>query len=412
MAIVSVVGSILESRPRGIMTIWGERFRKHALWAEMVRARTTVNALEVDPSSKPEQDSLAYIGIVLELLERRQVDSDALEVTPTMLDNTFAQVTQWNSSLDNVLAGAYAASDVIDATDGVMNSFAAWPPMKPARYLSGIQASVEQFSRKVAESLAGVSQQSSELESDFTALTAAKERLSSSIDTEKQRIAEAIADFKTQSVEKVEELLAERGTRITAMTDSWSEKDAKYRMEATEVLAQLHKHEDTARKTVHATTALVVATDYGKYARNKTWAAWICDIGAALVGAAGVGAILWHLLTTDPVADGNVGLSLTRLAGSLGTLGIAALLGRRGAQHHKEARAAKRTDLALRRVMPFIVNLPEDEQQMIVLDFTDRVFIRGDLDSVGAEADKGFRDRILALREAKRVAAQELAATS
>jgi hypothetical protein len=290
-----------------------------------------------------------------------------------------------------------------------MNAFAAWPPMKPARYLSGIQASVEQFSRKVAESLAGVSQQSSDLETDLAALTAEKERLSSSIDTEKQRIAESIADFKSRSVEKVDELLAESGKRIASMTESWSEGDAEYRTKATGVLAQLHRHEDTARKTVHATTALVVATDYGQYARNKTWAAWICDIGAALVGVAGVGAILWHLMTIDPDADSSVGLSLTRLAGSFGTLGIAALLGRRGAQHHKEARAAKRTDLALRRVMPFIVDLPEDEQQMIVLEFTDRVFIRGDLDSVDLDADNGLRDRILGLRREKRLAAQEAA---
>jgi len=384
------------------MTIWGERFRNHALWPEVVRARTTVNALQVDPSSKPEQDALAYIGIVLELLERRQIDSDPLEVTPVMLGNTLAQVTQWNAYLENVRDGSYAASNVIDATDGIMNTFAAWPPMKPARYLSGIQASVEQFSRKVAESLAGVTRQSSDLETDLAALTAANEQLRSSIETEKQRIAESLADFKTRSADKVDEVLAEQGKRITARSEGWAEEDAKYRTKAAAVLTQLDKHLDTARKTVHATTALVVATDYGQYARNKTWAAWICDIGAALVGAAGVAAILWHLFTIDPAADSNVGLSMTRLAASLGTLGIAALLGRRGAQHHREARAAKRTDLALRRVMPFIVDLPEDEQQMIVLEFTDRVFIRGDLDSADSGADRGFRDRILALRKEKR----------
>jgi hypothetical protein len=389
------------------MTIWGERFRQHALWAEMARARITVNALKMDPTSEREQDSLAYVGIVLELLERREADSDSLEVTPVMLDNTLAQVAQWNVLLDNVLAGVYAVSDVIDATDGVMTTFAAWPPMKPARYLSGIQASVEQFSRKVSESLAVVSEQASALNSDLLALTGSKDRLGASIDTEKQRISEAIADFKTQSVEKVEELLAARSDQISDMTDVWSERDMAHRTKASEILAQLHKHEATARKTVHATTALVVATDYGKYARNKTWAAWICDIGAALVGAAGVGTILWHLFTIDPVADSNLGLSLTRLAASLGTLGIAALLGRRGAQHHKEARAAKRTDLALRRVMPFIVDLPEDEQQLIVLEFTDRVFIRGDLDSSDSETDRGFRERILALRKEKRTAAEK-----
>jgi hypothetical protein len=161
-----------------------------------------------------------------------------------MLDNALAPVTQWNNHFDMVLAGSYAASDVIGATDEVMNAFAAWPPMKPARYLSGMQASVQQFSRKVAESLAGVSQQTSDLETDLAALTAEKERLSSRIDTEKHRI----ADFTSWSVEKVEELLAESGTRIASMTESWSEGDAEYRTIATGVLAQLHRHEDTLER--------------------------------------------------------------------------------------------------------------------------------------------------------------------
>lgn len=64
----------------------------------------------------------------------------------------------------------------------------------------------------------------------------------------------------------------------------------------------------------------------------------------------------------------------------MGTLGIAALVAHRGHDHHKEARAAKRTDLAIRRVGPFTANLPEDARQFIVEEVTDRIFIRGELD--------------------------------
>lgn len=89
----------------------------------------------------------------------------------------------------------------------------------------------------------------------------------------------------------------------------------------------------------------------------------------------------------DAGADGDVGLSLTRLAASLGTLGIAALVAHRGNDHHREARAAKRTDLALRRVGPFTSNLSADIRERIVVETTDRIFVRGELDEGGAAAD-------------------------
>ena len=108
-------------------------------------------------------------------------------------------------------------------------------------------------------------------------------------------------------------------------------------------------------------------------------------------------------------ADANIGLSLTRLAASLGALGVAALLGRRGAQHHREARAAKRTDLALRKVGPFIADLPEDEQQLIVEEFTDRVFIRGELDGPQSDSRPALVQLINDMRKRK---AAEAKATS
>ena len=66
---------------------------------------------------------------------------------------------------------------------------------------------------------------------------------------------------------------------------------------------------------------------------------------------------------------------------SLGTIGLATILGKRARQHHLESRAAKRTELALRQVGPFTANLPEEERQRVVREFTQRVFIDGNIDS-------------------------------
>jgi len=375
------------------MALWIDRYNAHALWSRVGEARALINSLALNPDDRAEQDALAYIGMVIELLERRRKETEPGEVEPSMLEETGAAVADWVGYLQMVRDETWTAQQVVPYADAVVRSLAHWPPLKPAQYLSGIHASVESFNRKIGDALDRVSEQIQSTNAALETLQTEQGSLEASIASEKQRISEAIADFKTTSTAAIDSLIEEQRSR-------WSDAEAAYRERADDLLAKLTAHEEAARKTVHATTALVVATDYGRYARNKTWAAWICDIAAALVGAAGVGAILFHLFTIDPDADSNIGLSLTRLAASLGALGVAALLGRRGAQHHREARAAKRTDLALRRVGPFIADLPKEEQELIVLDVTDRVFIRGELDSVpdGAEPGSSLQDRILKLR--------------
>ncbi|SDH07585.1 hypothetical protein SAMN04515691_3428 [Leifsonia sp. 98AMF] len=384
------------------MTIWGERYRKHELWVEVANCRGLVNSIELDPGDRNEQDALAHIGMVLELLEKRHEETDPREVTSSMLARTHQATLQWNNALVNVRDHSWNATDAIDEADAVLDTLASWPPMKPARYLAGIGSATEAFQNRVADMLEDVTQRYDTLVLKLEGMAEDETKLRSSIDAEKQRISEAIADFKTVSKTAVDELIAEENQRLAEARERETRERSRYTAEAQNALDQLRKHEETARDTVHATTASAVATDYGKYARNKAVAAWVCDIGAALIGAVGVAAILFHLFTLNPNADTNLGISITRLAASLGALGVAALLGKRAAQHHRESRAAKRTDLALRRVMPFIVNLPADEQELIVLDFTERVFIRGELDeSQPTSGARALRERVADMRRRK-----------
>lgn len=380
------------------MTFWGDRYRTHPLWPEVSRARRSLNEIDVGAEDHEEQQALAYAGAVLELLERRKDESDPLEVTPSMLQEAQSRVSDWIAALDHVLAGNYSMGNTVPHADGVLTTLATWPPMKPARYLSGISGAVDSFVERTTATLSGIAGRASGIDSRLTELSAAEDALNTKIDAEKQRISEAIASFTTESNDAVQAQLEEQQSNLDQQYSLWRQSDERYRAQATTLLEQLSKHEESARKTVHATVAWTVATDYGRYARGQSIAAWICDVGAALVGAGGLGAILFHLFALDPKADINIGLSFTRLAVSVAALGVAALLGRRGAQHHREARTAKRTDLALRKIGPFIADLPDDEQQLIVQEFTDRVFIRGDLESSNPTTGTPLRDQIAKLR--------------
>lgn len=358
-----------------------------------------MNELDLDPADQEEQQALAYAGAVLEYLERRQSESDPLEVTPSMLQEAVVRVTDWANSLERVHADEEYMQNTVGYSDNVMTAMAAWPPMKPSRYMSGISGAVESFVGKTTAALTHISDEATQVRSELANLESAENALAVKIEAEKQRISEAIATFKTESADAVQAQLADLSSRIDGQNAAWLEADDAYRQRAQDLLEQLERHEVSARKTVHATVAWTVATDYGKYARGQSVAAWVCDIGAAIVGAGGLGAILYHLFTLDPDADANVGLSFTRFAVSVAAIGIAAFLGRRGAQHHREARVAKRTDLALRKLGPFIADLPEDEQQLIVQEFTDRVFIRGDLESADESKRPPLREQLAQLRK-------------
>lgn len=365
--------------------MWKTRFDGHPLWAVLDKARTAINQVDLPEASQADRDALAYVGLVVELLEKRRTDTDGREVSPSMLNTTHNATDSLRQALEYLVAGQYTISNVLPTADAVVDSLGAWPPMKLGNYMAGIHAASESFERKAGEALERVAARAAAIASDLEVRGSEQDELRQAIETERQRIIEAIASFKSESAQASADFFEEQTQRVDEALQKWREARDADQQAAQQILAELRQHEDAARNVVHETTGLVVATDYGAYARRKTRAAWACDVAAALVGAAGVAAIIYHLFAIDPTADSNIGLSLTRLAASLGTLGIAALVARRGAQHHREARAAKRTDLGIRAVGPFTANLDPEDRKTIVRQFTERVFIRGDLDSVADE---------------------------
>lgn len=366
-----------------------DRFENHELWPALGQARTHMDA-NTHPDETSENDALIHIGAVLELLERRRLESDPAEITPTMLNAVTGPTQTLAQQIEAVNSQTSTWSQIVGFADAVLDALASWPPLKPRDYLEGLSSASSKYQDKVAQALDDTGKRADVLSGKLDDLSTKQDGLETSIADERQRITEAVAEFETTSAEWVLQVRNEQAEQLAALLAEWKRRREHTDEDAQQTLERLHALETEASNVVQAATSHIVATDYGRYARNKTVAAWVCDIAAALVGAVGVGVMVFHLLSMDPEADANVGLSLTRVAVSLGTLGIATLIGRRGQQHHLEARAAKRTDLALRQVLPFTANLDQAERQAIVKEFTERVFIRGDLDSPNHSA-RGFR---------------------
>ncbi|WP_062389918.1 hypothetical protein [Demequina iriomotensis] len=364
------------------MGIAEQQFDTHGLWGLVVSARAALNQIHPDPADSDQQAALAYAGQVLEHLEERKARTEKFLVTSQMLDNVVSPVDTWRGWLDQVVAGGRPMVSTNPYSAAVISALATWPPLRPKHFYAGLNAAMESYENKVGASLNSVSDHVAHLEGQIDDVKQQRSALSAEIDAEEARFRLAIDEFNASAQTALDAWKTSMEKARKDVEVEWLSALDIADASAKEALESLRDSAEKAGKTVHAITARVVAQDYGRYARNKTVSAWLYDIAAFAVGAAGVVALIWHLAQYDLDADSNVGLQLMRIAVSGGALGLATIIGRRGAQQHREARAAKRTDLALTLLGPFTANLSDTRQREIVDEVTRRVFIDGDLDPV------------------------------
>lgn len=377
------------------MGSWDNYYNEHPLWAKLTTLRERANNAERSEDWN-ELDALQYLLNALDNALSRRHKTPALLVPRPLLETTSTVFDAMSVAFDNWQAESADWSDMNAATAAFLQVIAAWPALTSDVAAENVVTATARVNETTAAAIAAVEKQRDELVTNLQTLAEQTEALTEAVGAQKTELDGALVEFGTDSAVK----LATAG-------EEWTTERTKQTEAAQEELEKLRGLEHEARELVHAATSSVVATDYGKYARNKAIAAWICDIAAAVIGAAGVGAILVHLYREGVAVDGNVGLSLTRLAASLGTLGIAALVAHRGHDHHAEGRAAKRTDLALRQVGPFIANLRPAEREQITVELTDRIFIKGELSESTEDGSSSLWDRIQEARAKAKAAEVE-----
>jgi hypothetical protein len=138
-------------------------------------------------------------------------------------------------------------------------------------------------------------------------------------------------------------------------------------------LEGMRKLEGEARDMVHATARNTISTQYAQYARRQGVAGTIWSIGAAAI------AIFGFIFVTKALAnlDSNISTaeSMLKSTASLAILGTAAFMAREGAGHRREGRDAKRVQLDLNALEPFISNLG-DKAERIRVETAERIFNR------------------------------------
>ena len=138
-------------------------------------------------------------------------------------------------------------------------------------------------------------------------------------------------------------------------------------------MARLAQLQEQAEAVVQNTGRRSITTEYGQYARGERRSAFGWSVAAVVLALGGFTFVVIEL--HDQNQSGlSWKVTALKLAGSLALLGVAGYAGKQAAEHRSQERDAKRTQLDLNAVEPFLARLPEGKQDDLRADIAERVF--------------------------------------
>lgn len=209
------------------------------------------------------------------------------------------------------------------------------------------------------------------------------DEIEEAINARRKEMGEQYEDFLVSAKENAEK-------SIEQITESYLKNIKEINRSAEILLEQVQKRSSSI-------SGWVIADSYGKYARNKTVATLVYDILAIAFSVVGIFLVGFAL---NAVEDKETAISVFRVTVSIASFTIAGFLFRRGTFNQREAKSAKRTELALRQYEPFIANLETEDKKSITKEIAERIFVKGDIgenESAVAEAiaGRGFSEKNL-----------------
>lgn len=387
-------------------SIWETRFNNHALWTVLDQTRQQLNDIEM-PSNVDGADSLARMIWLAELLQAHRENDDIRGYTPTMLENVHRmlagnvqnQLIQYMADTDTYAANLNTAAQQVDS---VLDQMGTWPPLPPKRAAIAAGRRYSKYEQATNAALQTLTVQRDEL-------LASLSEMRRTIELDKASLQTALTQFESEADAAIQERLEEVSSKYLSEVKDSIESINTDRGAASDVRSELTQMSHEGKNILEAVANKAVANNYRRNARNKSIAGWFWDVFGLVIGGASVTLLLVHLFDEN-AADTSTALALTRLAVSIAGVGLAALCFQRGGGNHKEARRAKRADIRLSTVEPFIVNQDDEFKDAIMEGMADRIYLQGILDTEDSSHDASLYEQALKrVRERKRTAARDAA---
>lgn len=264
-------------------------------------------------------------------------------------------------------------------------------PIMSPQYLEDLAALTERYRTGIAGAIKRARQSTLDVEEELqkvvTAKDAAIDTLAEQIEDLKDTIAAEKAAVSAQAT-RLDTALTTNNTAFTTKMTEWQEyldgdrKESKAtgeqqllanQNEAEEHVGQLKELEEQARKLTEATARHSISTEYGTHAQKLSESANKWSISAVVVAVAG---LIVLVVMMSGIQNLTAAEAIWKTSVSALTVAIATYMGREAAGHRKDARDAKRMQLDLNALEPFLANMQEDTAQNLREQFAKQIFSR------------------------------------
>lgn len=399
------------------MTFTAAELEQHEVWAAIARLSGDLDGFD----GNGDADALRVTGdarqVLAALESLKAAPAWRFPGQPGTTGDPFAAIVPALDGVAAVLAGsaqgAYSTDDTkVEALEGALDAlimaanalFAAVPPVTTVESskaliaaltadcgaaVSALQQRVAERDREVEELKARITEERAAFETavtewqrhvgeETTKVTDLTARLDSAITTQNGEFNSRMTGWEKAASDS---LKSQSEALKMALDDANGRASADRQQQAAdagELLAKLQKHEAEARSLVTKTSRWTITTDYAKYghSQQKQGVAWsIAAVGVTLVG------IVALMMTLSGISGISTGEAIVKTTVTASLIVVGGYMAKLSLEHFRVARDAKRVQLDINALEPFIDEFDPQSQQALRNLTAMRVFGRPLTDS-------------------------------
>jgi hypothetical protein len=386
---------------------WDAEFAAHPLWPGVEQFGETLNRCP-PTDDVAQREHLDRLRRVLIELDARHL-SDPMLVRRPVIDSLYQALTTMNNQVVNYISNpaqwssylAPAANQQADEVLALLNQFpqpTRGPQATAARaaakaYRDAADDFINEVRASAEKAIASV-EQDRETSSTATELALAEvERLRTAITQTDARMTEQItrletsltahqSAFETQQSEradrfqKEQEAFREKAEQQLLVAQGASAEQAEQdRRTAQQTLDALNRLHEEAKVVVEATGRRAVTSEFGQYAAKQARAAFWWAVAAVVFAVGGFGFIAVQIATLHK-GDLSWQLVAYKIAASVALVLVAGFCAKQSAGHRDQERQAKRRQLEINALEPFLARLPEEQAETLRVKMADRILVQ------------------------------------
>lgn len=381
------------------MTTWDERLDSHPAMNRIDAIRTTVSQqLNDDELGEAARPWLQRFKRVLDVVHGRLQAVDAELVSAAVLQSLDTSLQEVQTRLQNFLSSG-DAQQLAQADPRVDSILQSSTPLMAAilwdeREVEDLREHVTNYRRSAGQLLASLSKEAEDLGKELGQIRASVaetsqahgakfEELSNSVKEERQTMEAALTDFResfsTAQDERrttLSDLLEEQTARFSEALKALDEEAENQRLEASDeasrLVNEMEGYRDQAAQLVDAVGNIGTAAGFGRYASEQKRAAdWLRGLAVVVVLGA-VGFAVWALSVAASDLTWQRTIAKFTVVALLG--GLAAYLGRQSGVHRDREATAKRVQLELAALDPYLALMDAGKRDEVKIEIAKKLF--------------------------------------